>query len=291
MNEKPIEILHLGHFGVGGIYGLCPENKEVNDGQKWLTEIKRKVLELVPNPDVIIFGGELLEGRNVKNHQEDIFLSLEEQIDGAVKLMREFISENTKEIIIPFAHDYHGSSEMRIENIIRDRLKDSYPDKSIVSGTYIERKYLDKTFRFIHGSGGGTQRLLSKPESDIRMNLQQYALDKANKIDRYYSYHTHRLAEGGIENIRNITCPAFKLTDTGGQMRNPDAWLPDVGVLITTVEEKYGEVRVRDDPVIFKPSFHIEELENTVKNWIKDNIMLKETNIRFTSERDLILPS
>lgn len=221
-----MEILHIGHMGVGGIYGICPEGKEINNGQEWLTDIKNSIKHLLDisnkSPEVVVFGGELIEGRNIKNHQEDIFLSMEAQIDGAVELMKEFIGSNTREIIIPYAHSYHGSDDMRIEDLIRDRLKDTFKYINIVSAPYIERIYANKRFRFIHGSGGGTAYLCSKPERDIRMNLQQYALDKANKIDRHYTYHTHRIADGGIENIRNITCPCFKLMDSGGQIQQPD---------------------------------------------------------------------
>lgn len=289
-----MEILHIGHMGIGSIYGICPEGQEINKGQIWLTSIKyiiKKLLD-IPNksPDVIVFGGELIEGRNVKNHQEDIFLSMEVQIDCAVKIMKEFIGTNTKEIIIPYAHSYHGSDDMRIEDLIRDRLKDVFKSINIISAPYIERTYIGKNFRFLHGSGGGVVYLCSKPERDIRMNLQQYALDKSNKIDRHYTYHTHRLADGGIENIRNITCPCFKLMDTGGQIQQPDGWIPDIGVIVTTVERKYGDVRIRDDPIIFKPAFHLEELENTVGNWIKDNLILSETNSKILEERNLILP-
>lgn len=281
---------------MGGIYGLCPEGEEINRYQEWLTDCKNDVKKKlgIPKtyPDVVILGGELTEGKNVKTHGEDIYLHMEDQIDGAVKLATEFIGKDTKEVLIPFAHKYHNSMDMRNEYIIRDRLRDRFPKVNIQCGDFFDRTYYDKNFRFVHGSGGGIQRLCSKPESDIRMNLQQSALGKANKIDCSYSYHTHRLAGSMVETIMCYTCPCFKFTDTGGRMKNPDGWLSDIGVMVTTVEELYGSVRIRNDPILYKPDFHIEDLEYNKDNWVKRKpLITQEISRKIKTDRDLVLPN
>jgi len=290
-NKTPIRILHLGHLGVGGTCGIAPEGKEKSEIQQWLTETKKELKKLVgipkKYPDVLIVGGEIIEGRNHKNHGEQIYMQINDQISGAVDVISEFIGKNTKEVIVLYAHRYHASYETRIEEIASTMLKLRFPKLTITCTPKAERTYLGKNLRFLHGHGGGTVYICSSQERNIKMNLQQAALGKVNKIDNHYSYHTHRLATASVEGVKSITCPAFKVMDLGGEMINPDGWLADIGALMTTIEVKYGDVRIRDDPILFKVKNFKQEIVKTSETWGQP--IIPKTRNQYTEKHDEIL--
>ena len=212
-------------------------------------------------------SSEIIEGRNPKNHGEQIYMQLNDQIKGAVDIISEFIGKDTKEVILLYAHRYHASYETRVEEIASAMLRMKYPNITITCTPKTERTYMNKNLRFKHGHGGGVVYICSAQERDIKMNLQQAALGKANRIDNHYTYHSHRLATASIEDIHSITCPAFKFMDLGGEMIHTDGWLADIGAVMTTVELKYGDIRVRDDPILFKPKHFEKEIEKYQKQW------------------------
>lgn len=65
-------------------------------------------------------------------------------------------------------------------------------------------------------------------------------------------------------------------------IQKPDAWCPDIGVMFTTFEWRYGSVRVNNDALIFHAPFEFEDLEQSqiqFRGWLdrenhKDKIEL-----------------
>jgi hypothetical protein len=266
-------IVHIGHLGSGGAFGLVPLGKEVNKQQKWLAQAWEGCKEAfgVPNryPTVLVLGGEIIEGRNPKGGGEDIINGwLHSQIEAIIPRICEWIGKETREVLILPSHKYHGSIEYPIEEAVADKLRIRHPSKRIEVSPQFKRVFFDNiVLRFVHGGSGAFVYLSSANERSIKFNLVAAQQAKVTPVDYSYEYHGHRLAGALFGTANSMWCPCFKLLDTRGQMLNPDAWQPDIGIVITTFEERFGKVRVNNDVVLFVPPFEFEELENERKRF------------------------
>lgn len=282
MATMDYKIVHLGHLGVGGAFGIAPDGNELNREQAWIREAWNNSKQSVgiPShyPEMIILGGEVIEGTNPKNGGENISSAwLMNQIDDAVSCIQEWVGEETQEILLCYAHGYHGAQNFRIEDIVADKLKIIFPGKNIQAGTYFDRTRFGKVLRFIHGKNGAITYLSSANERTLKFNLQQAGLGKTHKVDQIYEYHGHRVAGAIFEQVGSLWCPCFKLMDISGQMQNPDGWRPDIGIMITTFEERFGETRICNDTLLYVSPFEYTDLElervRFNKNCIKMNMM------------------
>jgi len=292
MNEqkfvKKFTIVQLGHLGVGGVFGIAPRGREQNNQQEWIRKCwdESKKIFGIPRkyPTLLIVGGEPIEGRNKKEEEEGIWIPrLDDQIKASAKVIAEWIGTETK-VLILYSHTYHGSSEMRVEALLETELKTLFPNNEIISGIEFKRSYFGKTLRFRHGDSGGYVYLATGNERNIKFNLQEVGLGKVTKVDQNYEFHTHRLASAIYETLQSTWCPCWKLLDIFGQFKKPDAWCPDIGMMITTFEKRYGSIRVNNDALIFHAPFEFEDLEQSkiqFKGWLdrenrKDQIRVKK---------------
>lgn len=261
LKEGTFKILHLGHLGVGSIFGMTSEGSEQNKFQVWLREKWNTAKKLVGVPQVLIIGGEPIEGFNPKSFAEDIWLPRKlDQLDMSLDLIWEWIDPDaTQEILILYGHLYHGSREIRVEKLLAQRLGDK--ELNAKAGVLFEREYFGLIFRFWHGSSGAFVYKASSKERQIKFNLEESALGKTPGFDQQYTYHPHQYYGAILASIRATSCPAWKLIDTWAEFKHPDAWLPDIGVLVTTFEERFGTIRVNNDEVLFKPPFRYDQLE------------------------------
>jgi len=267
------KIVCLGHLGVGSIFGIAPKGKEQNKLQKWLRDEaweKAKEAIGIPEtyPNVLVVGGEVGEGQNRKYYCEDIWLPEPTlQSKAGAELISEWIGPETREILLLYGHQYHGLRDMRFEDLLYRDLKIRWPDKTIRVGTQFIRSYFGKTLRFRHGVSGAFTYLASANERQIKFNLQEYALGKTPRYDANYEFHNHRAAGAVFETIGSYWCPCFKLLDKYGQFTHPEAWLPDIGVLVVSFERRFKEIRINNDLVIFRPPFLFEQLEEAVQDF------------------------
>jgi len=273
MND--FKIVLLGHLGVGSIFGMITRGNEQNRFQRWLRNEaweKAKTAVGVPGtyPDILVIGGEVGEGQNRLDFCEDIWLpDYEKQSMMGAELISEWIGENTKEVLILYAHRYHGMKEIRFEDLLAKDLKILHPNKKILVGTQFIRSYFGKTLRFRHGTSGAFVYLSSANERQIKFNLIEYSLGKTPKYDFSYEFHNHRAAGAMFETIGSMWCPCFKLIDRYAELRHPDAWLPDIGLLAITFQVRFGDVRVNNDPILFYPPFRFEDLETAIRDFNK----------------------
>jgi len=267
------KIVLLGHLGVGSIFGMTTKGKEQNRFQVWLRNEaweKAKSAVGIPEtyPDVLVIGGEVGEGQNRLEFCEDIWLpDYEKQSMMGAELISEWIGENTKEVLIVYAHRYHGMKEIRFEDLLAKDLKILHPDKKILIGTQFIRSYFGKTLRFRHGTSGAFVYLSSANERQIKFNLIEYSLGKTPKYDFSYEFHNHRAAGAMFETIGSMWCPCFKLIDRYGELKHPDAWLPDIGAVVITFQDRFGNIRINNDLLLYYPPFRFEELEETIFNF------------------------
>jgi len=263
--KKIWKIVHLGHLGVGSIFGMVSVGLYgQNKYQHWLRE-QWDEAKKIGIPDVLIIGGEVIEGNNPKNFAEDIWLPRKlDQLDMALKLILEWVDlKITKEILILYGHTYHGSKEIRVEELLAQRLSDR--GFNAKAGVLFEREYFGKIFRFWHGSSGSFVYKASSKERQIKFNLEKSALGKTPRFDQQFTYHTHQHYSATLSPIRATSCPAFKLMDTYASMKRPDIWLPDIGILVTTIEKRFKGIRVNNDEIIFNQPFRFDELEQAMK--------------------------
>jgi len=282
---EQFKIIHLGHLGVGGAFGISPIDKEQNRQQKWLRKVWEEAKQIIgiPNryPEILVLGGEIIEGVNPKNGGENITSGWRmTQIEDAVSCIKEWVGKETQEILLLYAHTYHGSQEFRVETVASDKLKVEFPNKknNIVADTHFDKLISGKVLRFIHGGSGATIYLSSANERTLKSNLQQSALGKTYKVDQIYEYHGHRVAGATLEQVGSIWCPCFKFTDTVGQMRNPDGWRPDIGIMITTFEDRFGATRINNDTILFVPPFEYNDLEKERIRFNAEMIKIKKAN-------------
>lgn len=263
--EKLWKITHIGHEGFGSIFGLTSQGREQNQYQLWLRDKWNLTKKIIGKPNVLILGGEIIEGNNPATFAEDIWLPRKlDQLDMSFNVANEYIDTKvTDEVLILYGHIYHGSKEVRVEDILAQRLRDNGINAK--SGNLFEREYFGKIFRFWHGSSGAFVYKASSKERQIKFNLEKAALGKTPRFDQQYTYHTHQHYGALLSPIRAISCPAWKLMDTYAELKHPDSWIPDIGMIVTTIQERFGEVRVNDDEIIYNVPFRFDELEQSKK--------------------------
>lgn len=282
-NNELWKIVHIGHIGVGSIVGMTSKGNEQNKQQKFLREVWNKSKKLVGMPNELILGGEIIEGNNPKQFAEDIWLPEKlDQLNMSFDLVMEWIDHNIiEEVLILYGHIYHGSKEMRVEEILAQRLRDNGVNAK--AGVLFERKYFGKIFRFWHGSSGAFVYKASSKEREIKFNLIASALEKTNKFDEQFTYHNHQSYSAMFSNVNASSCPAFKLIDKYAELKHPDVWLPDIGLITTTFERRFKETRVNNDVITYNVPFRAEDLEEAIKKNIpKAKLQWKEFKVAIT---------
>lgn len=279
---NPKFLIHIGHIGIGGLFGCW---SPLSAG-KWLDALVNKCLKdtkkFRKKPHILLIYGEATEGRNKNDYNEDIWLPrIYGQIDLVVDWIALWVTPQTIEVLIPYAHTYHGSKEFRVEDIIAEKLRAKGINAK--AGMIFTKNFYGENYRFMHEYSSASVFKSSVKERKIKDNAEMVGHGVADLIKYEYTEHWHQMASAGLFRSQYTNVRCFKLSDTYAQQK-PDKFAPDLGMVVTKFVRVGGHYYPLNIPIphdTVKIPFSPDELQEQKRIWFKNNPRLKAESKRF----------